>query len=105
MEILIGLVLFVLAVLLGAWRQKCAVYEVHWSYNCPSAWRSSMVKMGTWIIVALFALAGSFILSTWIVDNIGDLIGRFSFGVLLVVRWTLSFLFGSISAHNKIPKQ
>jgi hypothetical protein len=101
MEIIIGCIMFVLAVYIGAWRQMCSVYAVSLPYNCPSAWRNTMVRVGTWVLVAIFALAGSFIFSTWIVNNIGDFIGRFSFGVFLAIRWTLSLVLGAIPAHKK----
>jgi membrane protein implicated in regulation of membrane protease activity len=46
----------------------------------------------TWIIVAALSLTFAFIGASFIHVTIGESIGNFSFGVILVARWTVSGL-------------
>ena len=102
--IFVAIVCGVSAVFIGAWRQACDIYERMLPWNCPRIWKNWGVQMFTWLIVALLSIVFSTVMATLIVLNIGDFIGRFSFGVLLVLRWHVSTLIGGVPATRKIEK-
>ncbi len=97
----IAIFCFCLATAIGAWRQSCAIYEIHLPYNCPSAWMNPAVRIVTWMITATLAVISAYVFADLIRDNIGDFVGKFSFGVILVTRWFLSSAFGGMPAYSK----
>ena len=95
----------ILAVIIGAWRQNCIFWELMDPYNCPRLWRTSASSIVlTWIATAVFSTIFAFIIATWIVNEVSDFVGRFSFGVLLVARWYISQLIGLAVAHAELEK-
>ena len=104
MLILIGLICGVIAVFIGAWSQACTVYEVKLPYNCPRHWHNPLVRLSTWFITAILSIIFAYIFSSWIISNVGDLIGKFSFGILLVARWFASSIFGATPAFKTVEE-
>lgn len=98
MLFILALVCFVLAVMIGSWRQSCVIYEVRLPYNLPRYWSYSYIRILTWLITAALSIIYSFLIASWVIENIGELIGKFSFGVLLLIRWITSNFFGARKA-------
>lgn len=92
---IIALLSFLAAIAIGAYRQMCNVYFVQLPYNCPSSWRSPLFRFVTWIISTSLSVTYAFILATWIVEEVNVLLGQFSFGVFLSLRWLISVLVGA----------
>ena len=106
MEIMVAVGSLILAVIIGAWRQNCIFWELMDPYNCPRLWRTSASSIVlTWIATAVFSTIFAFIIATWIVNEVSDFVGRFSFGVLLVARWYISQLIGLAVAHAELEKE
>lgn len=101
--IILGIICFLISIAIGSWRQACSVYAVKYHFNCPRSWHSPAVKVVSWLMVAILAIAGSFILANWIQLNLNDFLGRFTFGILLLTRWLFSAYFGSYRAHKNCP--
>lgn len=99
-----ALICGVLAVLLGAWRQASGVYELALESNCPKIWKYKTIKIATWIVTALLSLIFAIVMAKWISLNVGDFIGRFSFGAILAARWIASMLIGLFPANTKCDK-
>jgi hypothetical protein len=104
MLILIAIICFVIAVAVGSWRQMCGIYEAKMPYNVPSAWHNNFIRIGSWIFVAVLSLIFALIISVWIKNSIGEFIGKFSFGVLLVTRWFFSMFIGGFPAVKKVDE-
>lgn len=92
LPIIVGLTAGILAFLLGWWRTSCTFWEVNGPFNLPMAWRNPVVRVGTWAASTLLSLVFAGMLAIWIRQNVGEFIGNFSFGVLLVLRWQASGL-------------
>ena len=102
MLLLAAIISFVIAVAIGAWRQMCMVYELRMPFNNPLIWRhSSFVRISTWIATAFFSIVFAFIIAMWISSSIGEFTGKFSFGVLLVIRMFTSMFIGAFPAVRK----
>jgi len=98
-------IIFLIAVALGAWRQSCIVYETHNAPELgPRAWYTAGIRQITWLITTIFSIAFAFIVATWLSINVGEFIGKFSFGVLLVLRWFISMVIGAWPAINYLEK-
>lgn len=95
---------FVIAVLIGAWRQMCCIYENKLPYNLASLWRNTGIRIGSWMLTAILSIIFAFICASWIIANVGDFIGKFSFGVLLVTRWFASMFIGAFPAIKHCKK-
>ena len=104
MLIFIAIIYFITAVAVGAWRQMCGIYEAKLPYNVPSAWRNGFFRIGSWIFVAVLSIIFAFIFSSWIYYSVGEFIGQFSFGVLLVTRWFFSMFLGGFPAVKKVDE-
>lgn len=100
----LAFICFVLAVAVGAWRQKCRVYELHMPINCPSIWRNSTVRVVTWLISTSLSLVFATILSVWVMDVVNEWVGKFSFGVFLFLRWMTSAVFGGSTAIKRVAE-
>lgn len=97
-----GFLCFIIAVVLGAYRNFCLTIEAKDPGNIPPIWRSSVVRAISWIIVAVTSTWFAFVCATLIRVIINDLLGKFSFGVLLVLRWAISAMIGSFKADKSL---
>ncbi len=97
----IAVICFVIAVAIGAWRQMCGVYELRMPHNNPPIWRSGFVRVSTWIATTFFSIIFAYIIAMWISTSIGELIGKISFGVLLVARIFASMFIGAFNATKR----
>ena len=104
MEQIIILGFGLVAVLIGAWRQSCEVYELAAPSKCPKIWMNKTVRVLTWIVTAILSLIFAIEVSRWVRTNVGELIGNFSFGALLAARWIASMMIGSFPANEKCRK-
>ena len=104
MLMIIAVLSGLIAVLLGAYRQMCIVYSAEMSYNTPRLWNSRLARITTWLITATLSIFFGLVIATWIQINIGDFVGKFSFGVLLALRWLLSSIIGGVPAHKKVKE-
>ncbi len=101
MLFLTAIISFVIAVAIGAWRQMCGIYEARMPFNNPPMWHNGFVRISTWIATAFFSIVFAFIIAMWISTSIGEFIGKFSFGVLLITRWYVSMFIGAFPAVKK----
>lgn len=85
----LGLTSGVIAVLIGAWRQMCTVFEAEDPFELPSAWRVPQVRLLTWGLSTALSIFFAFAVTDWIVAN-GFPGGKLWFGVILVLRWFAS---------------
>lgn len=100
----IAFICFALAVAIGAYRQMCGVYELYLPYNCPPLWQSTFARVITWSISTVLSIVYAFILAMWVIDTVNDWVGKFSFGVFLVLRWQISALIGAYPAMKRVEE-
>jgi undecaprenyl pyrophosphate phosphatase UppP len=55
----------------------------------------------SWIATTAFSIIIAFIIATWIVNEISDFFGRFSFGIFLLLRWYISMFIGALPATSE----
>jgi hypothetical protein len=101
MLIVFAVICFILAVAIGSWRQMCGVYELKMPHNNPPIWRNPFVRIFTWIISTSLSIIFATILAMWISVEVNDWLGKFSFGVLLLIRWVTSLFFGAYPAYKR----
>ncbi len=101
MELIIsGIISLIIAVLVGAYRQFCITMEVKAQWNIPMIWRYSFARFLSWIIVAVSSIGAAFVFVGIFSVIFNDFIGKFSFGVVLLIRWVISGQLG-VSKANK----
>ena len=94
MNMIIATICFLIAVPIGAWRQSCIIYENYHAFELgPSAWQHKSVRTITWFISSILSVVFAYIFATWIMNEVNEFAGKFSFGVLLVTRWFASSLY------------
>lgn len=101
MLLLIATISFIIAVAIGAWRQMCGVYELQMPYNCPPIWHSKVLRTITWLLSTGLSIVFAMIFANWIIVEVNDLFGKFTFGVFLYVRWMFSAFFGGYPAIKR----
>ncbi len=101
MLFLTAIISFVIAVAIGAWRQMCGIYEARMPFNNPPMWHNGFVRISTWLATAFFSIVFAFVIATWISISIGEFTGKFSFGVLLLMRWYVSMFIGAFPAVKR----
>jgi len=101
MIILLACLAGYIAYRVGTWRQSSIYWENENRANVPLGWRTPWIRAGTWIIVTGLSLYFALVISTLVQIKIGDLVGKFSFGVFLALRWIAS----GLSAHQKCEKE
>ncbi len=79
----------------------CGVYDLRMPLNNPHIWRRGFVRFTTWIATAFFSIIFAYIIATWISTSIGELIGKFSFGILLAARIFVSMFIGAFPAIER----
>jgi len=92
---------FIVAVAIGAWRQMCGAYELQMPFNCPRIWHHTWIKVVTWLLSTSLSIIFAFILSTWIVTEVNEWFGKFTFGVFLYLRWLVSAFIGGYPAIKR----
>ena len=102
---ILAIICFLVAVAVGAWRQSCIVYESnHAAELGPRAWYFTGVKQTTWLITTIFSIFFAFQIATWVGDNFDEFIGKFSFGVSLMIRWFISMVLGAWPATKIVEE-
>jgi hypothetical protein len=100
--IISGIIALFLAIVIGAYRQYCTYMEVKESWNIPRIWRRSLTfRIFSWIFVTGSAIWGAFIVAGMLV-SFNDFIGKFLFGVLLLIRWCISAYIGITKAKRAV---
>ena len=93
MAFILSLLLWALAVLVGAYRQFCIQMDLDLGgINTPLIWRSPIFRLSTWVAVATFSVIASAIFAILAERFLPGLVAGFLFGVLLVVRWVISLI-------------
>jgi len=104
-NIIIGSISLLLAIAIGAYRQNCIFWENKLPYNCPLLWKTSATfRLLSWLATTLFSILAAFIFATLLVDEASEFVGKFSFGVLLFIRWLTSLLIGQSSAYSQFAE-
>ena len=101
MLFILAITCFILAVAIGSWRQMCGVYEMQMPFNCPRIWHNTVVRIVTWVLSTLLSIVFAMIFATWIITEINQWFGRFTFGIFLFIRWLLSGFFGAYPAFKR----
>ena len=104
MWVVSGIICFAVSLSLGAYRQYCNAMEVKARYMMPPIWRSLAVQITSWFIVALASLWFAFVGSIMIGAITYKLLGNFSFGVLLLLRWVFSSMIGITKANQHVAE-
>jgi hypothetical protein len=87
---LIGLVCGVIAYRIGKWRHACVFWLANEPFNLPLGWRQPAIRFGTLAAVAIFSATFASCWAFLIGVGVNKFIGAFSWGVLLMIRWTAS---------------
>lgn len=103
MVILIACIAGYLAYKIGAWRHYCMIWEKELPENLPNGWRKTELRIGTWIIVTGCSLYSAYVISLLIGTKTTEMIGKFSFGVILMLRILASHF--SAQAKCEIEKK
>ena len=101
MTFILCITCFILAVAIGAWRQMCCAYELQMPFECPRIWNHTWIKIATWLLSTSLSVIFAFILSTWIVTEVNEWLGKFTFGVFLYLRWLVSAFIGGYPAIKR----
>jgi len=93
MNLIIATVCFIFAVLIGAWRQSCIFYR-NFYVNAvgPIAWKYRSVRVISWLITSILSVIFAYIFANWVMNEINQVLGKFTFGVFLVTRLIVSLL-------------
>lgn len=91
----IALFLFLVSILLGAWRQYNGLIEAKEPYGVARAWASPIIRISSWIVVAMLSIWSCMIFSSSLQQVLGELIGQFMFGILIAMRWIISMGLGA----------
>lgn len=96
-----GIIALILSITVGAYRQFCTFMEVKAPWNIPFIWRRSAFRIISWVFVAGSSIWGAFIVAGIIMAS-NDFIGKFSFGILLLMRWYVSAQIGITKAKKNL---
>ncbi len=101
MLFLLAIICFILAVAIGAWRQMCSVYALHMPFNCPRIWGNIFFRVGTWFLSTILSIVFALILAMWIMSEVHELFGAFTFGIFLYSRFLISGFWGAYPAIKR----
>ena len=96
MTFLIGLAAGFLAFKVGRWRHFCIFWAEKNRANVPLGWREPKIRIGSWLLVTALSLVFATSWSLLIAGYVNELLGMFSWGVLLFLRWVAS----GLAAHT-----
>jgi len=109
MEILFflsGIIAGIIAIKLGEFRSFCifmsstSLGRVYVSLGWVHLW----FRIFTWILVAIFSVWFAGVIGFFIKIYINDLLGKFVFGALLILRWQISGILAMRKIQNKYPQ-
>jgi len=90
MLFIVGLISGLLAYRVGKWRHSCIFWMIENPANCPLGWRKPIWRFGSWLIVTALSLGFATCWALLISNHVNELIGMFSWGALLILRWVAS---------------
>ena len=93
-QLIVIVLMFAMAVIIGAWRQMNSLTEIKDPFGIARAWRSRILRISTWFLVAAFSIVSCYLLVDISQPFVGEFISRFIFGVALYIRWQVSMLLG-----------
>lgn len=88
--LLVAAIAFYIAFRIGAWRQGCIHRAGHPGYRPAPAWRLRGVRVASWIILSVFAMAAAACILVRAADAGQAWLGLLGAGVLLYARWAAS---------------
>jgi hypothetical protein len=91
----LGLISGAIAWWIGKWRSSCVFWSETGPWNLPLGWRKPSLRFGSLALVTILSGVFATCWALLIMTSVNKLIGGFSWGVLLMLRWIAS----NVSAH------
>jgi uncharacterized membrane protein len=106
---LLGIISGIIAGIIGFWRHTCVFWETRFrmgkaSYNTPLGWTKPMIRYGTLIAVCVFSVVFASCWALLIISQGYKLLGEFSWGSLLFLRWVVSGVVASVVNQRLLSK-
>lgn len=90
--VITAIVATIVALKVGEWRHYCRFLQADDPAWLPLVWHQPAIQHGSFVLVAASAVWAAGVFSVMIGNATTTLIGHFSFGGLLTVRWIISGL-------------
>jgi len=97
-----GIVIGYLAVRLGKWRHLNIFMEMKAPYNTAESWRSGPFQKVSGLMVALLSILSASLLAYVIGAWTFPLLGKFSWGALLLARYLASAILGNLEGQKEL---
>ena len=76
----------------GAWRQMSQIVALKREWDVPLLWRNMFVRSITWLLSTSLSILGALFAEKLLAPVFGEFGAKFSFGVILLLRWWASML-------------
>ena len=74
----------------GAWRQMSQIVAQKREWDVPLLWHNMFVRSITWLLSTSLSIMGALFAERLLAPFLGELGAKFSFGVILLLRWWAS---------------
>jgi len=100
MYIIIGFVMLIIAIRVGAWRIACFFYEQQMPLNTPSLWETSYGDKLSFIIRWVASFCAAYLFMEVAKDMLSTFVGYIVFGLTLALISTASSIFAGRETYK-----
>jgi len=90
-SIVLATLALIFALFVGAYRHfvtRTVALAGNWA--APLGWQQGWLRYGSWLLVFLSSIFAATVFAAFVAVHVNEWIGRFSWGVIIAVRWLVS---------------